>query len=152
MEESDREFFWESVQYRCGAGAKGIKVLDGDVIMAIVAYDYWTPNSANMHIWIGDVRVLESSFLPREAFNYLFNTCKRTIAIGVTPAHNTASLRFQHALGFKEQYRVKDGWAIGDDMVVSELRKQDCIWLRSRENDDSPAEDAPARVTAKLDS
>lgn len=92
---------------------------DDDKHMATILFDYWTINSVQCHVWVEDSRVFQNNFLPGEAWKYLLEN-NRTLAIGVTPGDNTASLKLQHALGFVERYRIKDGWAKGVDMVISE--------------------------------
>lgn len=90
--------------------------------------DHWTPNSVHVHM-----RVVPGHMSPnfcREVFKYIFVTCGQGLAIGATPAHNTQALRFARAMGFEPKYRIKDGWAIGDDIVISELRKENCKFLR----------------------
>jgi hypothetical protein len=72
-------------------------------------------------MWIENAKVLEHNALPNEVWKYLLEN-NRTLAIGVTPGDNTASLKLQHALGFVEKYRIVDGWARGIDMVISEKR------------------------------
>lgn len=92
--------------------------------LATLLFDFWTINAVQMHVWIPKAKALEGGLLVREAFDYVKKT-GRGLVIGVTPGDNTASLRFQHALGFVERYRIKDGWAKGIDMCISEKRLED---------------------------
>ena len=89
--------------------------------LATLLFDFWTINAVQMHVWIQKPKALEGGTLVREAFDYVRKT-GRGLVIGVTPGDNALSLRFQHALGFVEMYRIKDGWAKGIDMVISEKR------------------------------
>ena len=89
--------------------------------LATLLFDFWTINAVQMHMWIEKPKALDGGQLVRDAFNYVLKT-GRELVIGVTPGDNTLSLRFQHALGFIEKYRVVDGWAKGIDMVISEKR------------------------------
>ena len=140
----DEQFFFEKVSYKPGADFKGIKLVDGSSILAMVGYDYWTENSVQMHVWFGDSpAALKGREFLHEVFSYPFEFAKRGIAIGVTPAHNVASLRFQRFLGFEEKYRILDGWAIGDDMIISELRRENCVWLRPLNEPLSSVSDEP---------
>jgi len=100
----------------------GITCVDDDgKHMATILFDYWTINAVQCHIWVENSRVFEKNFLPEEAWKYL-RANNRMLAIGVTPGDNAASLKLQHALGFEERYRIKDGWDKGVDMVISEKR------------------------------
>lgn len=127
----DNALFTEKTQYQPGANFKGIKLVGNGEILAMVGYDYWTNNSVQMHVWFGDgSAAMKGRHFLQEAFRYPFEICDRGIVIAATPAHNTASLTLQRFLGFEKKYRIQDGWAIGDDMIISELRKPQCIWLR----------------------
>jgi hypothetical protein len=101
-------------------------------VQTAVLYDYWTPNSVNAHIWSRTPKGLFSPGFIREIFVYPFLTCGRGLLIGVTPADCEASLRFSDALGFTEKYRIKDGWSVGTDMVIKEMRREECRWIRSK--------------------
>lgn len=91
---------------------------------ATILFDYWTPNSVHVHIWIENAKALEGNVFMNEAWNYLRQN-ERTLAICITPCDNEASLKLQRALGFVEKYRVVDGWSIGVDQVVTEKRLTD---------------------------
>jgi hypothetical protein len=140
----DIQRFKLAVSYTPSADCKGIKIHEGGEIQGIVLYDYWTENAVQMHVWIPDPRCLSGRVFFREAFRYPFELGNRGLAIAVTPAHNTASLRLQKFLGFVEKYRIQDGWAIGEDMVISELKRENCVWLRPLPNVHSNESDAPS--------
>jgi hypothetical protein len=63
-------------------------------------------------------------------FIYPFITLGLRVVVGVTPGGNARALAVNKHLGFRETYRVRDGWAEGVDMVVQELRPEDVKqWL-----------------------
>lgn len=110
-----------ALRYFPSISANGITCTDDDgAHLATLLFDFWTINAVQMHMWIPHAKAL-SGGLVHEAFNYVKKT-GRGLVIGVTPGDNTLSLRFQHALGFIEKYRIVDGWAKGIDMVISEKR------------------------------
>ena len=124
----DFSLFESKTSYKPSGDFKGIKAVDDEgKICGMVGFDYWTVNAAQMHVYFDNSNAMR--YLVPEAFRYLFGHGKG-LAITVTPAHNEASLKLQKFLGFKQMARIQDGWAIGDDMIISELRKQDCIWVR----------------------
>jgi RimJ/RimL family protein N-acetyltransferase len=126
----DKEFFYEAVGYMGGEDFRGIKFVEEGRVLAMVGYDYWTLNAVHAHIYIGDARALVGRIFLREIFRYPFEQAGRGLVIAYTPAYNTQSLKLQRFLGFREIARIPDGWAIGSDMVISELRKESCVWLR----------------------
>jgi hypothetical protein len=93
-------------------------------------FDYWTLNAVHTHIYIGDSRALVRRIFLREIFRYAFEEAGRGIVIAYTPTYNTQSLMFQKLLGFRRVAAIPDGWAIGEDMILSELRRETCVWLR----------------------
>lgn len=124
-------FAWIRERTGCGVGPnfRALEAVAEDGrIRGMVGFDGWWGNAAQMHVAIESPGALRALLLP--AFDYLFNFSGKSIALGVVPAHNKRALRFDKHIGFREVYRVRDGWAAGDDMVFLELRKEDCRWLR----------------------
>lgn len=98
---------------------------------AMVIYDGWTPNAVQVHVYsIGPRYLFNRNFL-REIFRYPFCQCHKGKLFAVTPSDSTASLAVSKALGFREVYRMKDAWNIGVDMIVKEMTKDECRWIRS---------------------
>lgn len=121
--------FSKLVSYKPTSGFRGIKLVKDNVIRAMVGYDRWAPNSVQMHIYISDKFAMNHQFV-REAFTYPFVTCDKGVAIGVTPADNLDALKFNENIGFVETYRMKDGWDVGVDVVVQEMRRENCRWIK----------------------
>lgn len=92
--------------------------------MATALFDFWTVNAVQMHIWIENPMVLREDIMPNTCWKYLLDN-NRKLAFAVTPSDNTASLNLQFGLGFQEKYRIRDGWAVGVDMVITEKRLSD---------------------------
>lgn len=105
--------------------AKGIKAVDrSGRIRGLVAYDDFTLNSCAVH------QAAESPIawraLSPACFQYPFIQLGLGVVTGAVPASNARSLRFAQRMGFREIYRVRDGAAPGEDMVVHELRREEC--------------------------
>lgn len=109
-------------------GAKGIRAQDASgKTRGVIAYDNWTPNSAQCHMAVDSPIVWRSLVLP--AFHFPFLQAGRGLLVGVINARNTASLKMVKSLGFIETYRILDGYEAGADMVMVEMRKENCGWL-----------------------
>lgn len=105
---------------------KGVaQVIDG-VTTAVVGYDRWTQNAVEMHIWIHRI----TPGFVRAAFEYPFIQAGKGLVLGVTPGNNTAALAMNLRLGFRPVYTIKDGNSIGEDLILQEMRKKDCRWIR----------------------
>lgn len=127
-EEHIAEFF-EATKYRPTDLFRAISlVTEEDGLQAIVGYDFWTLNAVQMHVWIKHPEAYLSKEFIQEAFAFPFNS-GRNLVIGVTPGDNTRALEFNRKIGFLETYRVKDGWSLGTDMVIQEMRRENCRWL-----------------------
>jgi hypothetical protein len=125
----DNVRFQQETGYRIGPDFRGIKaVVDGEII-GMVGYDLWTPNSVNMHVLACVPIAMMSPAVVRNVFEYPFVQAGRSVVIGNIPGYNDKCLAITEWLGFKEIYRIKDGWEKGVDMVVKEMRKEDCRWL-----------------------
>jgi len=68
--------------------------------------------------------------LLRVAFAYPFENLGLRVLTGNTPANCVRALQLSKHLGFTETHRTSDGWAPGVDMVHTELRREDCRWIR----------------------
>lgn len=97
---------------------------------AMVIYDSWTPNAAQVHIYSSGPRHLLNREFLTEAFTYGFIQCDKGKLFTITPSSATESLKVSDALGFRESYRQIDGWDIGVDMVVKEMLRNECRYLR----------------------
>jgi hypothetical protein len=106
-------------------------------IYGFVGYDHWTENAVEMHIWLQGKHALTRKLL-REAFTFPFVTCNKGVVIGVTPGNNASALEFNRSVGFKETYRIRDGWSLGTDMVIQEMRRDECRWLRRDHDTEQP--------------
>jgi hypothetical protein len=131
MDQNQGMQFLRAISYSPTGHFRGIvQVNDYTEIVAAVGYDMWTPNSVQMHIWIPRPKEMTRMFL-REGFRYPFENGKGLV-IGLTPGNNAAALSFNKRVGFKEVYRMRDAWSPGVDVVVQEMRREECRWLRRK--------------------
>lgn len=98
---------------------------------AMVIYDGWTHNAVQVHIYSqGPAHLFRRDFL-LEVFSYAFIQCGKGLVYTVTPDDADDSLAVSKALGFREVFRQKDGWAVGTDMIMKEMRREECRYLRT---------------------
>lgn len=110
-----------------------VAVSDGKTI-GVIGFDYWTPGSVQVHIWIGNPAALRGGKWLHEVFKYAFVTCGKKVVFGVTPSDNLKAVKFNRHAGMKEVTRLKDAWDTGIDMVITEMRPDWCRWLEERYN------------------
>ena len=118
----------ERANLKVGPDLRAIEAVDGDRILGMVAYDNWMPNACSMHLAI-EVPIA-SRRLIKPAFGIAFIEFKRQVVIGYVLSNNAKALALDLHLGFKEVGRLRDAWGPGVDMVIMEMRREDCRWLK----------------------
>ena len=103
--------------------AKGIVAWRGREIQAMAIMDTWATNSCQIHIVVDNPMVFRHGF-KEKVLDYIFLTCNRGIVYGLTPADNKKALRFSKHIGFEHCMNLKDGYKIGIDLVLQEIRKE----------------------------
>lgn len=114
----DVPVFMHYVGYYPTSQFGGIVAYNEAGLMGMVGFDRWTATGVEMHWFILRPRCL----LPlwRESLAYLASHGKRTI-VGNTPGNNVRALRMIFGrLGFIEKARIRDGYDVGIDLVISE--------------------------------
>jgi hypothetical protein len=118
------------IDYKPTTGARGVAMMKDRVAQAAILYDHWTYNSVNCHIYSISPKALFNPEFLYEIFSYPFSIVG--ILLAITPADAEASLKVSQALGFKEIFRVKDGWKVGVDMVFKQMLRDECRWLTKK--------------------
>jgi len=106
-------------------GFRAIEAIDerGE-IRGMVGFDLWTENAVQLHIACDCKEATRAVIRP--TFDYAFSQCGKSICLAGVPSHRAHACDFARRVGFKEVFRVRDGWAKGDDMVLFEMRREDC--------------------------
>jgi hypothetical protein len=120
----DHEEFTRATSYYPGPQFGGIVAWSWDgqknTIMGMVGLDGWTPTSVVVHWFIRHPRCILPLWNELVAYGALHGKQK---FIGMTPSDNTAALRMIfNKLGWQEIARVKDGWNVGVDIIISEYK------------------------------
>lgn len=114
-----------------GETFKALEALEGDRILGMVGYDGWTPNSCSMHVAIDDWRAVRR--LLRPAFGLVFDAppkgLGKGVVLGSVLSTNSKALVFDRKLGFRQVARLRDAWQRGVDLILFEMRREDCRWL-----------------------
>lgn len=97
----------------------------------VVGYTAFIGKTCQMH-----VVNLKSGYVPKQvlksAFDYPFNQLGIEKAFGIVNSFNTRAMEFDKKVGFKEVVRFAGMHDDGGDLVVFEMNKSDCRWIRER--------------------
>lgn len=98
-------------------------------IGAMAIYDRWTHTAVEMHAYSAGPQYVFRPEFCRAMFHYPFAEQNKMLAFAVTPCDNIASIALARFLGFREVFRIRDGWNLGTDMVIQEIRRENCRFL-----------------------
>ena len=79
---------------------------------------------------------LKGGYTPKQllkaSFDYPFNQLGIEKAFGIVNSNNVRAIQYDQKLGFKEAVRFAGMHEDGGDLVVFEMDKTDCRWIRER--------------------
>ncbi|HEX4922182.1 MAG TPA: GNAT family protein [Candidatus Bathyarchaeia archaeon] len=95
----------------------------------MLGFDDFAPNSVQMHVWVKEPKHFTRDFL-RAAFSYPFEELNLGIVFTVVACNNELALNITQKAGFRRIATVKDGYDLGTDLAIQEIRRESCRWLR----------------------
>lgn len=128
-----REKLWAWLDNRIGldwsADFRAIGFVREDCLKAVIGYNGFNGRSCLMHSAIDDPAVVTRTFV-QEMFRYPFIQCGMTHVMAVVASDNKRALDIDLRVGFREVHRL-DGAAItGADLIILEMKRSDCKWIR----------------------
>ena len=99
-------------------------------ILAAVGYDGWMDNACCMHVALDHPSA--GRYVLRPAFRIPFVELGLGVVVAKVVSTNVRALALDKALGFKVVGVGRDWIRPGVDLVVMEMRREDCRWLLSR--------------------
>lgn len=130
---------WPMVEEKLGLNwqedIKGILVWDNKLrtFAAGVIFEDWTYSSVQVHQWVENALVLRHG-LYNEVVRYAMDVAGMLKLIGIVPADNTAALKLNKHIGFREVCRITDGFKPGVASVIMEADRNDLVrWTKRAE-------------------
>ena len=124
----DCTFLVERADLTPGPTFKAIKAVDDSGrIHGMAGFDGWTENSVVLTIALDNPAAFRSLVHP--IFHYVFVQSGRGIALAMIRSSNVRSQELCKHVGLKEVYRIRDGIKVGEDILIFELRREDCRWI-----------------------
>jgi RimJ/RimL family protein N-acetyltransferase len=90
----------------------------------MVVYDGRTRTLAQMHVALEMPDAGKA--LLRPAFAYPFAVLGLRVLVAMVDASHEPAVAIAKRQGFTEAYRVRDGVEVGTDLILFELRRDDC--------------------------
>ena len=119
----------ERIGYRPGVDFTAIEARDdAGNIGAMVGFDLWKPGSVQLHVAIESPACAKAIIRPAFQYPFLQHGC--SVVLGLIPSPRAKCVEFVRRLGFEKICQVRDGWDAGADLLVFELRKENCRWIR----------------------
>lgn len=125
---------WQYIDDKCAltytSDTKGMTAQDSDTgdILAVTVFQNWTANAVTHHGCINNQIVLKHGWI-EEVAHYVFETCEKNVLFTQVASDNNTALLFDKSAGFIEVARLKDYCKAGVDLVLFEMRKENCKWL-----------------------
>jgi RimJ/RimL family protein N-acetyltransferase len=112
------------------SGTRGIVAYtDSGFIMGMVLFDNWTHTAVFGHIVVSNPMCLKHGGLITEAMDFVFNTLGLQYLMGSVPASKEKAISFEKRIGFKEVYRLKDGFQKGTDLIFMQMTRDQAVFL-----------------------
>ena len=106
-------------------------VNEDNLIEWVIGYTAFIGKTCQMHMVN-----LKGGYTPKQllraAFEYPFNQLGIEKAFGIVNSLNTKAMEYDKKLGFKEAVRFAGMHEDGGDLVVFEMNKADCRWIREQ--------------------
>jgi hypothetical protein len=97
----------------------------------VIGYTAFIGKTCQMHMVN-----LKGGYTPKKllfgAFDYPFNHCKLEKVFGIVNSKNVRAMEYDQKLGFTEAKRFTGMHDDEGDLVVFEMNKADCRWIKER--------------------
>jgi hypothetical protein len=97
----------------------------------VIGYTAFIGKTCQMHMVN-----LKGGYTPKKllfsAFDYSFNYRGLEKVFGLVDSNNIKAMQYDQKLGFKEAIRFPEMHDSGGDIVVFEMNKADCRWIKER--------------------
>lgn len=122
-------WMYNHLRFEMTARMKGIIALDeNNRPLGGCVFENWTYTGGEIHVIVTNSLVLRHRFI-EEMLTYFFKTCDRKVLFCTILSSNEKCLKFVRHIGFTEVSRIKEGYDEGVDLVIHELRRENCEWI-----------------------
>lgn len=121
----------EKMPYAMTESTRGIVAYDMDTAatLAVFIMDGWTRSAAQVHQVILKSMVIRHGWF-EEVAQFMFTTAARRKVYATVPETHAKALSLNAKLGFEQVARLEDGWDVGVDYLVLELKREQCPYWK----------------------
>jgi len=133
---TERHFQWisEKLDNLHTGDEKGIVAeSDNGEILGVAVLNTWVGSSVQVHLAIATPMCFRRHIFIKEVFNYIYNTAGRLAAIAMVGSNNKKAMKLNKHIGFTEVGRIRDGVRSGEDIMILEMHRDDCAWIKFKE-------------------
>ena len=134
--DKDKHFGWfcEKVPTVWSDSTGGYVIVDEDTDtpQAAILFHRWTNSTCTVAVVIDNPIALRHNLL-ETAFRLAFIEGARIKVIIEISSKNEKSLVCSKNVGFEEIFRIEDGYDVGDDLVILEMKKENCRFINKEE-------------------
>jgi hypothetical protein len=132
-----REALWAWLNERTGvpwsSDFRAIGLVKNNCLVAVAGYNSFAGRTCHVHIAILPGTVVSKEFL-RAGFEYPFNQCNLLRLYAWMDESITTPLSIDLKIGFQVVHRVPKGAISGADLLLIELKRENCRFLKERHN------------------
>lgn len=103
---------------------------NGELVAGVLVDGYVKDTRCSLHC-AGDGKYWLTRGFLAAVFAYAFEQLNCKVIVNLVSSSNIASLKFTAHIGFVEKCRIRNGYPDGD-MVVFELQRDNCRWIRRK--------------------
>jgi hypothetical protein len=125
----DLDWAAERVDITFSPRAQGIAALDASgCVRGVVVFDSWTPTAAQLHVALDTPIALRC--LLTAGFGYVFRQEGRRLLWMLVNESRSHAVHLAREMGFREAHRVRQGESSDLDIILFEMRREECRWLK----------------------
>ena len=120
----------------CGDQQAIFWVGDDGQIDWIVGYTGFIGKTCQMHV-VSFTKTYTPKKLLWASFDYPFNQLGLELIFGIVNSDNKLAMRYDKHLGFTEAIRFPRVHEDGGDLVVFQMKKAECRWIKEKQHDEA---------------
>jgi len=137
-----REMLWAWMNQRVptlpwSEDFRAIGLVRDDCLVAVAGYNAFCGRTCNMHAAVDDASKITREFV-RAAFSYAFEELGLVAVLAWMDSSKEKSLLIDLKAGFSKVYSIPGATLNGDELVLIQMNRGDCRWLRKGLKNEQP--------------